>query len=193
MPEFTVGLSSRYRDEIVPAEDLHLPRAGTGELRPPQHAGLAILERDEGEKSTHRHRADLAKSFARDAVTDPRTLELQILDALRVKAAFGTPGRTIAMHGQTVRRVVMSVRRHATERKTAEHFKGHWFLAGIANAHATGKNRHIPLPGKVMLAAQARGVLERGDDAGAAVLFLNLLTDEFENGRRVPRAHRASL
>ena len=36
-----------------------------------------------------------------------------------------------------------------------------------------------------MLAVQARGVFERCDDVGATVLFLNLLTDEFENSRRV--------
>ena len=37
-----------------------------------------------------------------------------------------------------------------------------------------------------MLATQARGMLERGDDAGAAVLLVNLLTDEFQNSRGVP-------
>lgn len=33
----------------------------------------------------------------------------------------------------------------------------------------------------------------RCDDAGAAVLFLNLLTDEFENRRRVPSSHGPTL
>jgi len=124
--------------------------------------------------------------MARDAVSDPRTLELQILDALRVEAAFGAPSRTIAMHKQSIRRVVMGVRRHATERKTAEHFEGHRFLAGIAHAHTTGKDRHIPMSGEVVLADQARGMFERGDDAGAATLFLNLLTYEFESPRGIP-------
>ena len=89
------------------------------------------------------------------------------------------------MHKQSIRRVVMGIRRHTTERKTAEHFKGHRFLAGVAHTHPAGKNRHITLPGKLMFAAQARGMLERGDDAGAAIFVVDLLTDELKNGRRV--------
>jgi hypothetical protein len=97
------------------------------------------------------------------------------------------------MHKQSVRRVVMGVRRDATEREAAEHFKGQRFFAGIANAHPTGKDWHIPLPRKLMFAAQSRGMLERGDDARAAVFLVNLLTDEFESLRRVPRPHGATL
>ena len=193
MPELAVGLTAGERDEIIPAEHLHLPRTGSGELRAPENTGLAILERNEGEKSTHRHGACLAKAFAGDAVTDPGTLELQILDGLRVEAPFGTPSGAVAMHQQSIRRVVMSIRRHATERKAAEHFEGDRFFARVAHPDRAVENRFVANPGKLMFATQSRGVFERGNYSGDAVFFGHLLGRENQIRSGVARSHGATL
>ena len=75
------------------------------------------------------------------------------------------------MHQQSIRRVVMSIRRHATERKAAEHFEGDRFFARVAHPDRAVENRFVANPGKLMFATQSRGVFERGNYSGDAVFF----------------------
>jgi len=67
--------------------------------RSPEHASLGILKRHEGEKSAHRHLADLAEAFAENAVTKPGALQMNVFNTARVQLALGARRSRLSGNG----------------------------------------------------------------------------------------------
>ena len=69
--ELTVRQATREIHAIIPAVNLHLPRASPRDLGRPGDPGLGVLDGGNGEKPAHRKRADLSKALACDRASNP--------------------------------------------------------------------------------------------------------------------------
>jgi len=77
--------------EIVAAEEFHLPRGGNGQLRAPQHARRAVFDPCPGEKALDRVRADLPEALDAHAVVGPGWLQPEVFGQAAFVAPLGRP------------------------------------------------------------------------------------------------------
>jgi len=149
--ELAVRQAAGEGQEVVAAEELHLPGAGDAHLRPPHHARSAVFDRGPGKIPAHWHRAELPKALHAHGMVGPGWLKRQVLGQAHLVPPFGGPVAAKTVDIQLPGGAVSGEGSDAAERKTGQHFQGERPVGVVEEDRPHLEGRLPAAPAKLVL------------------------------------------